>query len=95
MGICYVYEQPDGLATQKADFSLDADRLGVMPTDWLVQFRQAAIDLDDDWALELIAQIPENHAALAEALTDCVHQFRLDLIINLIGQIDHESTLEK
>lgn len=95
LGICYVYEQTDGLATQKADFSLDADRLGVMPTDWLVQFRQAAIDLDDDLALELIAQIPKNYATLAEALTDCVHQFRLDLIINLIGQIYHESTLEK
>ncbi|MEB3886502.1 ATP-binding protein [Lyngbya sp. CCY1209] len=92
--VCYVYEQTDGSAGRKADFSLDVARLEVMPTDWLVQFRQAAIDLDDDWALELIAKIPENHASLATALTDCVNQFRFDIIIDLIGKIDYESTFE-
>ncbi|MGC9528293.1 MAG: ATP-binding protein [Limnospira sp.] len=94
LGICYVYEQTDGSADTKADLSLDADRLGVMPVDWLVQFQQAAIDLDDDLVLELIAQIPENHADLAAALTDCVNRFRLDIIINLIGQIENESSFE-
>ncbi|WP_413161229.1 ATP-binding protein [Capilliphycus salinus ALCB114379] len=87
LGVRYVYEETCLSAKEKVGYTLDTESLKVMPADWLEELYQASIDLDDDFVLTLITQIPENHASLAGALTDCVHNFRLDKIIDLIEPI--------
>ncbi|MFM9266645.1 response regulator [Tychonema sp. BBK16] len=82
----YIYEE-EKLSTSVPDLTppkiLTAEDLSVMPTDWLVNLYQAAICVDDSGILELIKQIPESEAALANALTDLVENFRIDIIIDL------------
>lgn len=82
----YIYEE-EKLSTSVPDLTppkiLTAEDLSVMPKDWLVNLYQAAICVDDSGILELIQQIPESEAALANALTDLVENFRIDIIIDL------------
>lgn len=37
---------------------LTAESFQAMPTDWLIQVHEAALDLDDTKLLKLVAQIP-------------------------------------
>ncbi|MEB3278435.1 MAG: ATP-binding protein [Lyngbya sp.] len=88
LGVRYLYEKSCWSAKEKVSYTLDAESLKVMPGDWVEELYQASIDLDDESVLTLITQIPENHASLAGALTDCVKNFRLDKIIDLIEFIE-------
>ena len=54
-----------------------------MPADWVVDLYGAALCVDDNRILELIEQIPEIEANLANALRDLVDNFRIDIIIDL------------
>ncbi len=63
--------------------SLTTEDLSVMPTDWVVDLYEAALCVDDNRILELIEQIPETEANLANALRDLVDNFRIDIIIDL------------
>ncbi|EAW34974.1 ATP-binding protein [Lyngbya sp. PCC 8106] len=84
LGVRFIYEEINVSTKQEISSTLDVDSLKVMPPDWLEELYQASMDLDDDWVLTLITQIPENQASLATALTYCVKNFRLDKIIDLI-----------
>jgi hypothetical protein len=55
----------------------------VMPPAWINQLHQAASRIDDEWMLELIAQIPPDQAALAQALMEKVNNFDFDAVIEL------------
>lgn len=57
--------------------------LQVMPSSWVAQLYQAAMQLDDKQIFSLIAAIPSEHAAIAIALTDLVNRVRFDTIVNL------------
>ncbi|MEG4574048.1 PAS domain S-box protein [Microcoleus sp. N3A4] len=63
--------------------SLTTEDLSVMPADWVVELYRAAMCVDDNRILELIDEIPETEANLANALTDLVDNFRIDIIIDL------------
>jgi hypothetical protein len=63
--------------------SLTTEDLSVMPTDWVVELHRAALCVDDNRILELIEEIPETEANLANTLTDLVDNFRIDIIIDL------------
>jgi two-component system sensor histidine kinase/response regulator len=54
-----------------------------MPAEWIVSLHQAALAVDADRILELIEQIPQTHLALAEGLTELVHHFCFDEILEL------------
>ncbi len=84
LGVQYIYEKACLLETEKISYILDAEHLNRMPKDWLEELYQASIDLDDDSVLALIRQIPESQASLAAALTDCVNNFSLHKIINIL-----------
>jgi CheY-like chemotaxis protein len=82
----YIYEEEKSstsVSTPIPPKILTAEDLSVMSTDWLVNLYQAAICVDDSGILELIKQIPESEAILANALTDLVDNFRIDIIIDL------------
>ncbi len=61
--------------------------LSIMSTEWIANLRQAALCTDDEWILQLVADIPDTHAAIAQTLLALVNRFRFDEIIQLTTQI--------
>jgi PAS domain S-box-containing protein len=59
--------------------------LQTMPPEWIAQFQQAILRLDDIQAYQLIQQIQPAHAALSKILTDLIYDFRFDLILELLA----------
>lgn len=88
LGVRYVYDDTDRQTQHKKQNSiLDSGGLRLMPEPWRKRLYQAAIDLDDDEILTLVAEIPADYADLAKAIANLVNQFRIDKIIELIEQI--------
>jgi two-component system, sensor histidine kinase and response regulator len=86
LNLRYIYEKENSSTSGSAPQllkSLTAEDLSVMPTDWVIDLYQAALCVDDNRILQLIEQIPETEANLANALTDLVENFRIDIIIDL------------
>ncbi len=63
------------------------DLLTHLPTEQLSQFYQAAIRLDDTHLLQLIAQLPDSHQALAQSLTQWINELRMDIVIEVLHSI--------
>ncbi|WP_228056943.1 PAS domain S-box protein [Tychonema sp. LEGE 07203] len=86
LNLRYIYEEENSSTSSSAPRllqDLTAEDLSVMPADWVVDLYQAALCVDDNRILGLIEQIPETEANLANALTDLVDNFRIDIIIDL------------
>lgn len=99
LGVRYLYEEKDQKDTQnegmralnsgmhevklRPSLLLSPTSFQVMPSSWIAQLHQAAMQLDDKQILSLIAAIPPEHIALASALTDLVNRVRFDTIVNL------------
>jgi two-component system sensor histidine kinase/response regulator len=95
LGIQFVYGQqpsPPGLAPQSHKGrreSLTFSNLAVMPAKWIGELHQAAVEVDADKIVQLIAQIPEADLSLAEGLTELVRHFCFDEILELTeGEYD-------
>jgi two-component system, sensor histidine kinase and response regulator len=86
LNLRYIYKEENlstSLPAPAQPKILTAEDLSVMPKDWVVDLYQAAICVDDSRILELIEQIPDTELNLANALTDLVDNFRVDIIIDL------------
>jgi chemotaxis family two-component system sensor kinase Cph1 len=86
LGVRYIYEEEKlaiapSLSVQK--IPLTADALNVMPKAWVQKLYEASLALEEELLIELIKQIPENEADLANTLTDLVDNLRLDILFNL------------
>lgn len=62
-----------------------------MSLNWVQQLLAAANEVNEELVLQLIEQIPENSATLAEALRELIEDFRLDRIVHLTGLIIESS----
>ncbi|MGF1478010.1 MAG: PAS domain S-box protein [Cyanophyceae cyanobacterium] len=82
LGVQYLYEEPSPVPTAEPS-SGDWQAIEQMPTEWRSQLQQAATTADSEWLLQLIQQIPPEHQLLASALTDLVHNFRFDRVMEL------------
>ncbi|WP_204101955.1 MULTISPECIES: ATP-binding protein [Spirulina sp. CCY15215] len=82
--ISYLYAENSLSEETKPTSPLTTESLEVMSVDWLTRVYQAALKLEDYLVLSLIAEIPEQHRSLGDALTDLVNQFRCDAIASLI-----------
>ncbi|WP_375469493.1 ATP-binding protein [uncultured Nostoc sp.] len=88
LGVRYVYQQEP---LQKDEFSENSDlkllslekMLAQMPTEWVTQLHQAALCTDEKLIFNLLKQIPEESALLANTLSDWVNNFRIDKVIDL------------
>ena len=69
-------------SSNQGSATLRASDLQVMPPEWLAKLHLAALEIDDRQVLELIEQIPQSQATLAQTLTNLVDNFRLDIIID-------------
>jgi signal transduction histidine kinase len=96
LGVRYVYEDVPSLpiAFNKRPYSVGQtpdsfflSKLAQMPQTWVVQLHNAASEVNEDLVSELIEQIPENFAPLAESLEELVNDFRLDIIVRLTSSI--------
>ena len=85
LGVEYIYEEAV-LPTDDADteFVFDYNSLTIMPPEWLSELEKAAGELDDEAIALLLAQIPDEHSALAVALQDKVDNFDFDDIVDSI-----------
>lgn len=86
LNLRYIYEEENSSTSSSAPTLLKiltAEDLSVMPADWVVELHRAALCVDDNRILQLIEEIPETEANLANALTDLVDNFRIDIIIDL------------
>lgn len=85
LGVRYIYAQQDESASEQIapNLLLEPASLEVMSAGWIEKLHYAATQLDAAQMLQLIAQIPEKHAALAAALRQKVNDFDFDQILNL------------
>ena len=86
LGVNYVYAESKESEAVQANFILESAALEVMPSKWLTQLKEAASELDEDSIASLLAQIPDEHTLLAQALQNKVSDFDFDDIVDLIGQ---------
>ncbi|MFP4101970.1 PAS domain S-box protein [Coleofasciculus sp.] len=87
----YVYEQPTASTALERESPastqpLTAQALTIMSKEWIHELYQAANSIDNERIFQLIEQIPPTHAAIAQAITDMVNNFRCDQIIDLIEE---------
>jgi hypothetical protein len=61
-----------------------------MPREWVEKLHQAALKCLDHLIIELVKEIPETHAPLANTLEDWAINFIFDQIIDLIQQTHQE-----
>ncbi len=95
LGVHYICEEPTALTAavkveveeMTADSSLEF-HLSRMPTKWVEQLYEAAQLCSNDMILELIQQIPEIPAPLANALTTWANDFRFDRVMELTQQAE-------
>ena len=59
----------------------------VMPTAWLEELNQAAVEVDAERIFQLIEHVPHTHSGLAETLANLVRSFCFDEIIELISSL--------
>ena len=90
LGMRYIYADTDqtpevrGPRSEEAHSEeLTAERLLVMPNDWIAELYQAAIQVDADLIFQLVRQIPPDHADLAQRLAELARNFYFDEIIEL------------
>jgi len=66
-----------------SDYTLDANDLTMMSSEWIEQLHYAASSCNDGLSLSLIDQIPEEQSQLIEALSELVETYQFDQLITL------------
>ncbi|MCB9108489.1 MAG: GAF domain-containing protein [Anaerolineales bacterium] len=84
LGVRYRYEAVDASESGlQQRVSLTPVDLAGLPDTWLTDLHQAAMRGKDKIIFDLLDQIRPEHEALAEALSQLVHDFRFDKIVEL------------
>ena len=91
LGVRYFYEELPALTpaggrryfvAEKPD-SFFLPLLSEMPHNWVKELDEAANDVNEELAIELVDRICESHPTLADALKDLLADYRLDRIVHL------------
>lgn len=85
LGVQYVYaEATNSPASDRSPSStIQAADLAVMPTEWIARLQKYSSQAKDKRVIELIEEIPAEHAVLAQNLSYLVDNFHFDRIIDL------------
>ena len=82
--VTYIYEEIEPVKSHATHNNhLKLEDLSFMPSQWQKRVNLAASKLDEDLLLELIAEIPDEHSAIAQALVDKIENLDFDLILQL------------
>jgi PAS domain S-box-containing protein len=82
----YVYEEVSPSTESAQSFTLTPDRLKIMPSEWIQAVHESALSGDDERIKQLIAQIPPHHQALINTLSDWVHHFHFNALVELTDE---------
>ncbi|GAB4375824.1 MAG: hypothetical protein Kow00121_22020 [Elainellaceae cyanobacterium] len=80
LGVHYCYVEQAQEPFVSATKMLTAQDLQVMPTDWIAQVHEAALDLNDSKICQLITEIPSQEASLIAGMSCLVDNFQLETI---------------
>ena len=83
LGVQYLYGQSEVSGARSTTQAIQASDLTVMPAKWIAQLQKASARAKDKLVIELIEQIPAEHASLAQNLRYLVDNFHFDRIIEL------------
>jgi PAS domain S-box-containing protein len=86
LGISYRYETLVSSSTKdriKPDLKTASLLLEQMPMEWRSQLHQSATQVDAEQIICLIERIPPEKSTLAVAITDLMHRYRFDRIVEL------------
>ncbi|MEQ8536299.1 MAG: response regulator [Coleofasciculus sp. D1-CHI-01] len=99
LGVRYRYEElsedlplpGSSSSTQEKPDSFFCSELSSLPSAWVTELAQAANQLDEAMIAQLIKELPTEKADLAKALTDLLHDFRLDVIVRVTQAVINHS----
>ncbi len=85
--VTYIYEltESSSIDTISDPHNLVLEDLSFMPSHWLARVKQAASQLNDQLLRELIAEIPQEHYGIKQALANKIANFDFDVILELIS----------
>lgn len=87
LGLRYQYEAAESLENgRQKRVALTSVDLDGLPETWLADLHHAAIRGKDKLIFDLLDQIRPEHEALAQALSQLVHDFRFDKIVELTNR---------
>jgi CheY-like chemotaxis protein len=86
----YLYEEATNSVSREQVLreELTQESLAVMTLQWRSQLYQAAIRVDNQEILQLLAEIPAEYVSLAKGLENLVEHFRCDKIIDLTKSVN-------
>ncbi len=90
LGVRYLYADRDVPAPSSQPVA--AIDLSGMPDDWIASLYESAIAVNNQALSDLIGQISESHAPLAQALQQWVRDFRCDKIVELVERVRGATT---
>jgi len=86
LGVQFVYaEQTTDASWAAEEAELLPASFQVMPPEWISALQQAAIAIDGDRLLQLVAEIPSEHSGFANQLRELINRFEFDEILELLG----------
>jgi CHASE2 domain-containing sensor protein/nitrogen-specific signal transduction histidine kinase/CheY-like chemotaxis protein len=98
LGVCYLYDEfsptvprARTLFSRLQSDSFFVEQLSAMPIAWVKALARSVNEVDEAAAMELIAQIPDDQAEFAEALSALLSDFRLDEIVRLTQLVLRDS----
>jgi CheY-like chemotaxis protein len=99
LGVRYRYQElSDSLPRSRSSYSIQekpdsffCSELSSLPSTWVTKVAQAANQLDEERIAQLIQELPPEKAELAQALTDLLHDFRLDVIVRVTQAVINHS----
>ncbi len=89
LGVRYVYDelnQTDSLPELPTQKVITPEALAVMPVEWLLDLKLAAIKLNSKHILQLCEEIPDRYVSLANAIAYLIDRVRFDVILQLAEQ---------
>ncbi|MEB3193339.1 MAG: ATP-binding protein [Snowella sp.] len=85
LNVQYLYEDSRTSSDQSSDqhSTLTPEMLQIMPSLWIEQLHDAALQMEEEVIQALIAQIPPENETLIQQLNHLLDNFRSDLIVSL------------
>jgi CheY-like chemotaxis protein len=86
LGVRFVYEEGEAGAVKPDAAALSVEALAGQTPELLAELRAATVKADMNRMLDLVGQIREQDAALADALEGLIHDFQYKRILTLIEE---------
>ncbi|MBE9227795.1 response regulator [Phormidium sp. LEGE 05292] len=84
LGVSYIYAETKSSALDiPIDNALTSQQLTCMSQEWIIRLYQATLEANSKLILQLIAKIPPQESYLIQSLTQLVHEFQFEQLLDL------------